>query len=192
MMFEKLRRDLKVAYEQAEGSPLRRMLCIATDQGVMTIAVYRLGHWLHNNRSPLTLLLKPGYFVASKLSEVGTGNKIWLESEIGGGLNIHNFGGVMVNGTLGENCTLVQGAQIASRGDGRKAGYPRLGNRVYVGAGAKVLGPVVIGDDARIGANAVVLQDVPPGATAVGVPARIVLKSGGGKERAANPTAARG
>ena len=76
---------------------------------------------------------------------------------------------------MGERCSISQGVTIGVLG-GERDGVPRLGNDVYIGAGAKILGPVTIGDGAIVGANAVVLEDVPPGATAVGVPARIIQR----------------
>ena len=82
---------------------------------------------------------------------------------------------------MGERCMISHGVTIGVLG-GDRLGVPRLGNDVYVGCGAKILGPVTIGDGAIIGANAVVLEDVPAGATAVGVPARIIVK----KPRAAD------
>ena len=85
---------------------------------------------------------------------------------------------------MGERCSISHGVTIGVLG-GHRPGVPRLGNDVYVGAGAKILGPVTIGDGAIIGANAVVLKDVPAGATAVGVPARI-------KRKRANGTSASG
>jgi serine O-acetyltransferase len=76
---------------------------------------------------------------------------------------------------MGERCSLSQGVTIGVLG-GPREGVPRIGNDVYIGAGAKVLGDITIGDGAIIGANAVVLSDVPAGATAVGVPARVISK----------------
>lgn len=82
--------------------------------------------------------------------------------------------GVVIHGEciIGSGCTIGQGVTLG--GDGNRRGVPQLGNNVYVGAGARLIGPIFIGDGARIGANAVVISDVPSHATAVGVPAKIV------------------
>lgn len=105
---------------------------------------------------------------------VVTGSDIPLNSRIGGGLLIPHPNGVVIHpeAIIGPNCLLFQ--QVTLGGGGPKPGAPALGGHVDVGAGAKILGGVTIGNHARIGANAVVLCDVPSGATAVGVPARIV------------------
>jgi serine O-acetyltransferase len=102
-----------------------------------------------------------------------TGADIPLTARLGGGLLLPHPNGVVIHpgATLGPNCLLLQQVTI---GHGSSAGLPVLGGHVDVGAGAKILGGVRIGDHAKIGANAVVLEDVPEGATAVGIPARVL------------------
>jgi serine O-acetyltransferase len=101
------------------------------------------------------------YVLAYKVCELVTGIRVSGDSEIGPGLVIHNFGGIIVHGTIGRNCFINQGSQMISRGDGLSGGWPKLGNNVYVGAGAKLVGNITIGNNVRIGANAVVRRDVP-------------------------------
>jgi serine O-acetyltransferase len=103
---------------------------------------------------------------------VVTGADIPLNSSIGGGLLMPHPNGIVIfpGVEIGPNCLLFQQVTIGYAGDG----VPRLGGHVDVGAGAKIIGRVTIGDHAKIGANAVVIGDIPQGATAVGVPARIV------------------
>ncbi len=101
--------------------------------------------------------------------------EIDLNTRIGGGLLIPHPNGIVIHPDveIGPNCLIFQQVTL---GQGPGGGVPRLGGHVDIGAGAKVLGPVSVGDHAVIGANAVVLCDVPPGALAVGVPARIVQR----------------
>jgi serine O-acetyltransferase len=118
------------------------------------------------------------YWVLShRFWSVVTGADIPLNSRISGGLLLPHPNGIVVHpeSRIGPNCLLFQ--QVTLGVGGRKPGAPTLGHHVDVGAGAKILGGVVIGHDSRIGANAVVLDDLPPGATAVGVPARVVERS---------------
>jgi serine O-acetyltransferase len=125
--------------------------------------------------------LGPIGFVVSRINvlkhrfwSVVTGAEIPLNSRIGGGLSIPHPNGIVINpgATIGPNCLILQ--QVTIGYGGRAPGNPTLGGHVDVGAGAKILGGVTIGDHAKIGANAVVLTDVPAGATAVGIPARII------------------
>lgn len=107
---------------------------------------------------------------------VVAGAEIPLNSQIGGGLLIPHPNGIVIHpgATIGPNCLIFQ--QVTLGAD--EGGAPIIGGHVDIGAGAKILGAVRIGDHARIGANAVVLADVPAGATAVGIPARVVTGPG--------------
>jgi serine O-acetyltransferase len=102
-----------------------------------------------------------------------SGADIPLNTRFGGGLSIPHPNGIVIHpdSVIGPNCLILQQVTLAVGEDGA----PRLGAHVDIGAGAKILGGVRIGTDAKIGANAVVLSDVPEGATAVGIPARVIL-----------------
>lgn len=108
-----------------------------------------------------------------RLWSVICGADIGLGASIGGGLLLPHPNGVVIHSDakIGNNCMIMQQVTV---GQLAAAGAPKIGNAVYIGAGAKVLGAIVVGDHAAIGANAVVLIDVPSAATAVGVPARLV------------------
>jgi serine O-acetyltransferase len=107
------------------------------------------------------------------LMSVVTGSDFDPKATIGERLMLPHPNGVVVhaNAVIGDDCMIMQQVTIGELSDGHA---PVIGSRVYIGAGAKILGKVIIGDDARIGANAVVLCDVPPNSTAVGIPARIL------------------
>jgi len=99
---------------------------------------------------------------------------------IGPGLFINRFGGVMVNGdaVIGANFNITHGAMVGQVNRGRNRGSPVIGDRVFLAAGSKILGRITIGDDAAVGANAVVTKDIPAGGVAVGIPAKVISTEG--------------
>lgn len=108
------------------------------------------------------------------------GISISPDTRIGKGFYIGHFGGIVVNTdvVIGDNCNISQGVTLGQMNRGDKAGCPVIGNNVYIGPGAKVIGRIHIGDDVAIGANAVVIDDVPNGVAVGGVPARIISDKG--------------
>ena len=123
-------------------------------------------------------MLFSGFF--SQSGRLWTGIEIHPGAQIGRGLFIDHGSGVVIGETtvIGDNCTLYQGVTLGGTGKDKGKRHPTLGNNVLVGSGAKILGPFTVGDNARVAAGAVVLAEVPPNSTAVGVPARIVRKDG--------------
>jgi serine O-acetyltransferase len=109
-----------------------------------------------------------------------TQSDIGLDARLGSGLMLPHPNGIVIHedATIGDDCMIMQQVTVGMIGDGE---VPVIGNRVYIGAGAKIIGKVIVGDGARIGANAVVLSDVPPNYTAVGIPARIIAPSAEGE-----------
>ena len=179
MTLEHLRADLDryTSLLPRETPWLRRWRALAESQGVWAVTAYRFGQWSQRAPRPVRPLAKAAYLGVFKAVEILTGISIPVAATIGKGLYIGHFGNIIVSPEtiMGEQCSLSQGVTIGVLG-GPRTGVPRIGDRVYVGAGAKILGGITIGDDAVIGANAVVIDDVPAGATAVGVPARNKLK----------------
>ena len=115
------------------------------------------------------------YKLLKPFSEVLTGIELPCEATLGRRFRIDHFGGIVISGdaVFGDDCVIRNGVTVGLRYAGQR-GAPTVGNRVDIGAGAKILGPIQIGDDVLIGANAVVLIDVPSGSIAVGVPARVL------------------
>lgn len=145
-------------------------------QGLWVMAVYRFGRWRYRFkrrivRAPLSFLYK----VSFKLIQIVTGIELPCEANVGRRLRIDHFGGVIISGdvSLGDDVVIRNGVSIGLRRTGVR-GSPRIGNRVDIGAGAKILGSITIGDYTTIGANAVVLEDVPPDSVVVGIPARTI------------------
>ena len=127
---------------------------------------YRLGSWCKDKGIPFA----PGF--TQRFLYRFFGLEISMRANIGGGLYIaHPSGTVISVEEMGNNCSIIASVTIGMRNEWS---FPRIGDNVFIGAGARVLGSIDVGDEAVIGANAVVINDVPAGATVVGIPARIV------------------
>ena len=142
--------------------------------GVHAMLAYRVAHKLYVNEKFL-----PARAV-SQLARFLTGIEIHPGAQIGKRLMIDHGSGVVIGETciIGDDCTLYQGVTLGGTGKDTGKRHPTLGNNVLVGAGAKVLGPIVISDNSKVAANAVVLKDISENSTAVGIPARVVRQDG--------------
>lgn len=172
---ELIRSDLRRYMATGAGRPLRVVLFA---QGFWATTVYRLTHRIYLARIPVPLLrsaVRLACQISRKVMEIVTGISLGPECVIGEGLYIGHFGHVIVSPSsrIGANCNLSQGVTLGYGGRGEHGGHPTLGNRVYVAANAVVVGRITIGDDAVIGAGAVVTKSVPPRAVIVGNPAQI-------------------
>ncbi len=132
--------------------------------------LHRLAHTLHERHVPVLPR------VISNVSRFATGIEIHPGAIIGSGLFIDHGMGVVIGETaeIGDDCHILQGVTLGGTSLHRTKRHPTLGNRVVVGAGAKLIGAIVVGDNARIGAGSVVVTNVPPNATVVGVPGHVV------------------
>ncbi len=158
-----------VARLQEEDNSLRSLVRGLLSQGFHALLVYRVFRWCCERGIPT----QPCRFFVERCVEITTGISIPVQVQIGKGLRIHHFGGIIINSkaVIGEGCTLYQGVTLGDLGGW--GGAPRVGDHVLIGAGAKLLGPIAVGDGSHIGANAVVRTSVPAGCLAVGVPAVI-------------------
>lgn len=146
-----------------------------TRQGLWVMVVYRFGRWRYTVqqrwlRLPFSILYKALFL----LTQILTGIELPCETKVGRRLILEHFGGIIISGdaVIGDDVVIRNGVTIGLRHTGTR-GSPIIGDRVDIGAGAKILGIIRIGNDVAIGANAVVLQDVPDNSLAVGVPAII-------------------
>ena len=152
-----------------EDDSWRALIRGLLSQGFQALFVYRVFRWFHERGIPT----QPIRFCCERFIEMTTGISIPADATVGKGLRIHHFGGIIFHSgvILGEHCTIYHGVTLGDRrGDG---GAPRVGHRVLIGAGAKLIGKIKVGDDCVIGANAVVHTSVPARHLAVGVPATI-------------------
>jgi serine O-acetyltransferase len=166
-VFENIRADLR-AHDGRWGA-----------QGFWALVVYRFGRWRYGVRpAMMRKCLSALYHLLYKLVQILTGIELPCEVEIGRNFVIDHFGGIVVSGyaRFGNDCRIRNGVVVGlARVDDPVA--PVIGNNVDIGAGAKLLGRITVGYNVVIGANAVVVRDVPPNSVAVGVPAVVRARS---------------
>lgn len=172
-MFDTIKRDIRSVFDRdpAARSLMEVLLCYP---GLHALWFHRLAHWLWNRRIFL------GARLISHLSRFLTGIEIHPGAKIGPGFFVDHGMGVVIGETaeIGENVTLYHGVTLGGTSWKREKRHPTVGNNVVVGAGAKLLGPIRVGDFSRIGSGAVVLKDVPPNSVVVGVPGRVTYLEG--------------
>jgi len=168
-----VREDVAAVLERdpAARSLVEVVLCYS---GLHALWAYRLGHWLL--RRKLGMLAR----ILSQMARFFTGIEIHPGAQIGRRLFIDHGMGVVIGETsvVGDDVTLYQGVTLGGTGKETGKRHPSIGNNAVIGAGAKVLGNIVIGENCRVGAGSVVLRSVPENSTVVGVPARIVYRNG--------------
>ena len=172
-MFERLKEDIAAVKERdpAATSTLQILLLYP---GLRAVRMHRRANWLwHHNHK----------FLARYVSQRAvrkTGIEIHPAATIGRRFFIDHGTGVVIGETaeIGDDVTLYQGVTLGGTGKDTGKRHPTIGNGVMIGAGAKVLGPFRVGDNSNIAAGAVVLDEIPPNSTAVGVPARVVKRNG--------------
>jgi serine O-acetyltransferase len=172
-MFSRLREEISVVFER-DPAARNTWEVITCYPGVHALLFHRAAHRLW------TWGLK---WLARLLSHLGrwfTGIEIHPGARIGRRFFIDHGMGVVIGETaeIGDDCTLYHGVTLGGTSWNKGKRHPTLGDRVVIGAGAKILGPITVGAGAKIGSNAVVVKDVPEGATAIGIPARIALPDG--------------
>src|SRR5215203_2008051 len=168
-MFARLKEEIGVVFER-DPAARNTWEVVTCYPGFHAMLVHRLSHRLWGNG------LK---WLARFISHVGrwlTGIEIHPGAHIGRRFFIDHGMGVVIGETseIGDDCTLYHGVTLGGTSWNKGKRHPTLARGVVIGAGAKVLGPVLVGEGAKVGSNAVVVRDIPPGATAVGIPARIV------------------
>ena len=142
--------------------------------GLHSIVMHRLAHFLYS----LNIAFIPRFI--SEMMRFFTGIEIHPGAKIGQGLFIDHGNGIVIGETaiIGDDCLLYQGVTLGGTGKEKGKRHPTIGNNVVIGGGAKILGNITVGDNSYVGANAVVISDVPANSTIVGVPGRITRQDG--------------
>jgi serine O-acetyltransferase len=172
-MLAAIRQDIRAAKERDPAVPTTLQVIFAYP-GVHAIWGHRISHWLWSRGARLAARM------FAELTRILTGVEIHPGAVLGSGLFIDHATGVVIGETaeVGDDVTIYHGVTLGGTGSDTGKRHPTIGDRVIVGAGAKILGPIKIGDDSRIGANAVVVKEVPSSSVVVGVPGQIVSRPG--------------
>lgn len=170
---QKIKRDLAAIFT-SDPAAHSKVEVILTYSGFHALVMYRFAHFLHINRYRLVARL------VSQFAKFLTGIEIHPGAKIGYGVVIDHGMGVVIGETaeIGNHVLIYQGVTLGGTGKDKGKRHPTICDGVMISAGAKVLGPFTVGKNARIGAGSIVLKEVPPNATVVGVPGRIVKLNG--------------
>jgi serine O-acetyltransferase len=168
-VFDRLKYDVKNIMEN-DPSAKSFFEVLFLYPSMQALIMHRLAHWFYKKKM---------FFMARLVSQINrfiTGIEIHPGARIGNGLFIDHGMGVVIGETaeIGDNVTIYHGVTLGGTGKDKGKRHPTIGDNVIIGAGVKVLGPIYVGSGAKIGANAVVLKDVPANATAVGIPAKMI------------------
>jgi serine O-acetyltransferase len=172
-MLKAIKLDLRAIFDR-DPAATSWLEVVVTYPGFHALLAYRVAHWLRSYSVPLIPR------AISQTARALTGIEIHPSAKIGNGFFIDHGMGVVVGETaeIGDYVTLFQGVTLGGTGKERGKRHPTLGNHVVVGAGAKILGAITIGDNVKIGANSVVLKNVAANSTVIGVPARVIRTQG--------------
>ncbi|UVT16877.1 MAG: serine O-acetyltransferase [Nitrospira sp.] len=172
-MLTKIKQDLQAIFDR-DPAATSKLEVVLTYAGFHALLAYRFSHWLKSHDVPILPR------VVSQFARWVTGVEIHPSAKIGTGFFIDHGMGVVIGETaeIGDYVTLFQGVTLGGTGKERGKRHPTLGNHVVVGAGAKILGGITIGDNVKIGANSVVLKHVAANSTVIGVPARVIKTQG--------------
>lgn len=172
-MFRSLKKEIQAVFDRdpAAKSLIEVLLCYP---GLHAIILHRVAHFFYRRRL---------FFIARLISHFSrflTQIEIHPGARIGEGFFIDHGAGVVIGETteIGDNVTIYQGVTLGGTGKEKGKRHPTIGNNVVISTGAKVLGAIYVGDNSKIGAGSVVLKDVPPNSTVVGVPGKVVVRDG--------------
>jgi len=172
-----LREDILRTYTLVSGNKLKKIIGCYRSPGVHAIVNVRFDHWIKKKNIVFKLILLPMYQMQYYLIRTRWGIEIPAAAQIGKGFYIGHFGGIIISSSakIGENVNISQQVTIGISGNGDKRGCPVIGDNVYIAPGAKIFGKITIGNNVKIGANAVVYKDIPDNVTVVLDPGMKIL-----------------
>ena len=164
-----LKQDILRTYNLIHGNKLKKIIGCYRSPGVHAVITFRFGQWLRRRTFIVRILLEPIYLFLFHRIRAKWGIDIPRSTDIGEGFYVGHFGGITISPSakIGRNVNISQLVTIGVSGQGEKAGCPVIGDNVYLAPGAKVFGKISVGNNVKIGANAVVYKDIPDNAIVV-------------------------
>jgi len=164
-----IKKDILRTYNLIQGNKIEKIIGCFRSPGVHAVIVFRFGKWLKDRNIFLRIFFEPIYLFLYHRVRSKWGIEIPRSAEIGEGLYIGHYGGIIISGsaTIGKNVNISQQIVIGISGQGEKIGVPTIGDNVYIAPGVKIFGKISIGNNVKIGANAVIFKDIPDNAIVV-------------------------
>jgi len=164
-----MKEDFLRTYELTSGNVIKRVISCYRSPGLHAVVIHRFGQWLKKKSVLLRVLLEPIHMILFHRIRSKWGIEISRSAEIGEGFYIGHYGGITISGLtkIGRNVNISQLVTTGVSGKGEKRGAPVIGDNVYIAPGAKIFGKIHVGSNVKIGANAVVHQDIPDNAVVV-------------------------
>ena len=164
-----VKKDVLRTYNLAKGNRLQKIVSCYRSPGVHAIIIFRYGKWLRRRNILIRVFLEPIYYFLFHILRSKWGIEISRSAEIGEGCYIAHYGCIGISGKarIGRNFSISQQALVGLSGQGEYKGVPTIGDDVYIGTGAKIFGKIRIGNNVKIGANAVVYKNIPDNAIVV-------------------------
>ncbi|WP_201353792.1 serine O-acetyltransferase [Hydrogenimonas urashimensis] len=162
-MFSYIKYDFKRYYTLTHGHKIKRYINCFRQPGLHAILIFRFGNWIYKNNIFIKLIFSPIYLLFNFIINSLWGISIEKGAIIGKGFRIGHYGGIFINNAsvIGDNVHISQDVSIGVSGQGSKRGCPIIGNNVYIAPGAKLFGKIKIGNNVKIGANAIIYKDIP-------------------------------
>lgn len=176
-MWKVFKQDVARTYNYLDGSRFQKIASFVRAPGIQAVAIFRFGQWSRSQYVVFRLISDPIYIVLSEFIKIAWGIDLPRSAKIGPGLYIGHFGGIIISpaAVIGANCNISQGITIGVDGVGEKRGVPIIGDNVYIAPGARIFGKIRVGNNVKIGANAVVYADIPDDSVVVLSPGHVVL-----------------
>jgi len=178
-----VKKDILRTYDLEKGTKFRRIIGCYRSPGVHAIVIFRFGQWLKQKNILIRILLEPFYLLLYHRIRSKWGIEIPRSAQLGEGFYIGHSGGITISGSavFGKNVNISQQVTVGVAGQGDKRGVPIIGDNVYIAPGAVLFGKIKIGNNVKIGANAVISKDIPDNAIAVLDPGFKIISYKGNK-----------